>query len=153
MQEQDLSLQQLAGTYANQGIREDQFEGPLFSTLIFADRSLDEQIDAIRITVNESLLRIEGLSDSEVIAEQRYQEGEGFEFDGNRIKLPSEWNCMDCEASGALHLALALRQRALYLSPQGDAILRSRNQGVGVILLLPIPLGISEGIDVVFPRL
>lgn len=153
IQSAPIELTQLVGIYKNQGYSPDGSRSELLSKILFPKRIDHSQLDTIQVIATQQSVICFGLSHGIQVVKQEYFQGKDFEIEGHKLTFGNQIGCFDCDATGAIHLGLSKKGKALYLSDNGDALMRFSEQGIGVILFMPIPLPVQEERDVLFEKI
>ncbi len=147
-----ISFDSIEGIYSNKGLSPGGIHTKLLSKFIFPDYKNHQNIEKIRVVVDETNVICTAIGSSGDIFSKTYREGEHFSLEENRISLGSNLSCFSCDEAGAMHLAIGIKNQSLYLTIDGDALLRSNEKGIAAIILMPIPFPVIEESDVLFKR-
>ncbi len=147
-----ISFDSIEGTYSNKGLSPSGVHTKSLSKFIFPDYNSHQSIEKIKVVVDGSNVICTAIDSSGDIFSKTYIEGEHFSFEGNRILLSSNLSCFSCDEAGAMHFGIGIKNQSLYLTTNGDALLRSNEKGVAAIILMPIPFPLIEESDALFRR-
>lgn len=148
-----LTLPKLAGTYQNQGQSIDGSPQLFMSALLLPSLLEHEDIDQVKLSGTDQVLRCSALKNGELVARASYRLGEHIKLKDNALALTKKVGCMGCSEGGGLSLVKPKVRQALYLTESGDAVVRSHERGLMVVMMMPLPRPVVDQDDLLFRRL
>jgi len=159
-QENEFDPQRISGVYENadyekkrEGSKSGSVQHRYLSEFIFPSLTNHDEIDRIKVDAGAEKVTVSALNNNVQIYKKEFVEGKHYHLKGNSISIDSKLGCFGCSGQGAFHFGLSKLNYSLYLSTEGDAILRHNEKGVAVIVILPVPLLLEEEFDYLFKRI
>ena len=144
------SASDIVGIFRNQGFSHSGEWQPLLSDSFFPEITFSAPPCEVRIvSQSPSILRIEAMSQGNVLAVRDLVLGQDFHIVDGSVKLDRKPGELLLSGAG---VGVGTESSVIRLTDSGDVVLAQRGGGVGMMLFI-VPMAVSEAQDAVFERI